>query len=158
MSARKRTRGAAGARVAKRPISKELLFVLKAGLAGTQATTTLYTATFPVTVVGLRWDLNAIQDAGTGGASTSWVIVTNRQGNTVGSIGNSDGGDFYTPQQNVIAFGYGTIDNNVDHLQWMGSTKAMRKLQGGDTLVFIALGAATNTSRIAGAIQFFVKA
>ena len=47
---------------AKRPIDKNLKYVKKTGVAATQVSTTLFTATFPCTVVGLRWSISCYQD------------------------------------------------------------------------------------------------
>ena len=69
----------------------------------------------------------------------------------------SDAADFYAPEQNVLAFGHGSMDNNVDTQQFEGNTKTMRKFMGGDQLLFIVLGAATNTTNVQGIIQFFCK-
>lgn len=157
MSSRKRARTAATSRAPKRPISKELVAISKTGTAATQATTTLYTATFPVTVVGLRWSLAVVQDAGTGAANHWWCIVLLRDGITVSTVAISDAAAFFEPEQDVLAFGVGTIDNNSETKDFMGASKTMRKLQTGDRLVFIDRGVATDTHATIGIIQFFVK-
>ncbi len=153
-STRKRPRSAVST---KRPIDKELKVVVKGGMAGTQVATTLKTTTFPCTIVGLRWEISAFQDGGTGGGSYSWAIVVVRDGNSASAIATSDGSDFYTPEQDVLTFGRGAHDNNVSVQMHSGSTKTMRKLLGGDLLQFIAVGTATNTTDLRATVQFFCK-
>lgn len=157
MSSRKRARTAAASRAPKRPISKELVAISKSATGATQATTTLYTATFPVTVVGLRWALSFIQDAGTGKANHYWCIVLLRDGQTVSTVAISDAAAFFEPEQDVLAFGVGSVTNNTETKDYMGASKTMRKLQTGDRLVFIDRGVATDTHTAIGIIQFFVK-
>ncbi len=141
----------------RRPTDKKIIAVLKAGIDGTQVATTLITATFPCTIQGLRWVLNLTQDAGTGTAFTNWAIVILRDGLTQPTIASTDGATFYQPEQDCIVFGSNTIDNNVQSWHLEGHTKSMRKLMGGDKIVFIIVGSATNTTRCDGSIQFFCK-
>ncbi len=141
----------------RRPVDKQLTSIFKDGVDGTQVATTLVTVTFPCTIVGLRWDIVAAQDAGTGLATGSWAIVVLRDGVTQPTIALSDASQFYNPEQDVMSFGQWAIDNNTHTVQNIGSTKTMRKMMGGDKLVFIAVGVATNTSAIRGVIQFFCK-
>ena len=141
----------------RRPIDKSLKTVTKAGVTATQVDTTLITATFPCTIVGLRWSLSVFQDGGTGDARGVWAVVIVRDGNATGSMATTDGGDFYTPEQDVLAFGHSSVDNNVQTMQFEGTTKTMRKLLGGDKLVFSCKAQATNTSAFEGIFQFFCK-
>ncbi len=141
----------------KRPIDKSLVAILKAGVNATQQTTVLLTTTFPCTVVGLRWELSYEQDAGTGLCAFAWAIVVVRDGVTVDNLVTSDAGSFFNPEENCLVFGSGTIDNNTQTKQFSGSTKTMRKMQGGDTLVYLHKGIATETSGSRGVIQFFCK-
>ncbi len=141
----------------KRPIDKSLVAILKAGVNATQQTTVLLTTTFPCTVVGLRWSLTFEQDAGTGTAGFSWAIVVVRDGVTVDTLVTSDAGSFFNPEENCLVFGMGSIDNNTQTKQFEGATKTMRKMQGGDILMFIHKGIATETSGSRGVIQFFCK-
>jgi len=141
----------------RRPVDKQLTAVNKDATAGAQVTTTLITVTFPCTIVGLRWDLNFFQDAGTGTAIGAWAIVVLRDGVTQPTIAISDAAQFYNPEQDVMAFGMFAIDNNTETSQFIGTTKTMRKMMGGDKLVFIDLGIATNTHGLRGVVQFFCK-
>ncbi len=143
----------------KRPIDKALINVFKSGVDGTQVTTTLVTATFPCTVVGLRWDLSMLTDGGTTPGSYGWAIVIVRDGVTVSTISLTDGGTFFAPEQDVMAYGSGVlqqIDIGSGH-HYNGSTKTMRKLMGGDKLLFLFIGVATQTTLVRGTIQFFCK-
>ena len=72
----------------------------------------------------------------------------------------SDGSELYTPEQDVLTYGSGCstgVDLGDNH-RFDGSTKTMRKMMGGDQLVFIAKGEATNTFAYHGVVQFFCKA
>ncbi len=147
-------------RAPKRPITKEIVYVLKAGVAGTQVTTTLFTATFPCTIAGLRWNISALADGGSANSSIAWAIVKVTEGNTVNTLAVSDAPTLYAPEQECIVWGVAlphaaNLGGNSEF--WSGTTKVMRKMQGGDTLVFIALSEATNTCELRGAIQFFCR-
>jgi len=141
----------------KRPIDKKLIAIDKNALSDTQATTDLLQATFPCTITGLRWELSAAQDAGTGVAKLDWVMVIVRDGQTVDTIASSDGASVYNPEQDVLVFGSGIVINNTNSIQMSGSTKTMRKLMGGDKITWVARGVATNTLFVTGIIQFFCK-
>lgn len=157
MSRRRPRRFPRGAPRARRPIAKELIAVNKDGVAGSQVATTLKTATFPCTVVGLRWDLTLYQDAGTGTASGRWAIILIDDGDSANTLGVTDAGTFYQPENHVMAYGFFSIDNNTRPLSIMGSTKTMRKMQDGDILQFVIVGVATNTVALRGCVQYFCK-
>lgn len=144
----------------KRPIDKQLVVIKKDGLAGSQVSTVLSTATFPCTITGLRWGLDATQDAGASGtAELHWAIVVVRDGNSASTLTTSDAGSLYQPEQDVLAFGTSVCHNSFDYQiqRWEGSTKTMRKMMGGDQLVFVAIGQATQTHALRGVVQFFCK-
>ncbi len=156
MSRRRAPRRRVNPTRSKRPIDKRLKFVT-ATADSTQVNTELHDSVFPSTVMGLRWDLQAIQLAGTGTANGAWIIVVAHDGNTPNTLSFGNNSDFYTPEQDVMAYGTWTIDNNVNHQSIVGQTKTMRKLRVGDKVFFSFLGVATNTSQINGVIQFFLK-
>ncbi len=144
----------------KRPVDKNLVIVSQTGLDGTQQATILTTVTFPCTIVGLRWDISSATAAGTNIASLGWAIVKVSQGDTVNTLATGDGSTLYAPEQNVMTWGVGLNipEDTIGHgLVWIGETKTMRKMMGGDTLQFIARGEATNTQEIRGCVQFFCK-
>ncbi len=143
----------------KRPIDKVMIVVAKPTVGTTQVSTTLLTATFPCTIVGLRWDLSVFVDGGTTPGIYGWAIVIVRQGITVSTISTGDGNTFFAPEQDVMAYGKGAnqqIDIGTGR-HYNGSTKSMRKMMGGDTLLFLAIGQDTQTSVFNGCIQFFCK-
>lgn len=143
----------------KRPVDKALIAITHVGLAAAQLTTTLVTVTFPCTIVGLRWDITTIATAGTAAPKFHWAIVKVQDGNTVKTLGTGNGGTLYAPEQNVMAFGATVVapSDQAGSMRYEGSTKTMRKMMGGDVLMFICLGEATNTQEVRGAIQFFCK-
>ncbi len=141
----------------KRPIDKNLIFISQSGTDATQETTTLFTATFPCTVVGLRWSITMSQDGGTGLCNHQWAIVIVREGLTIPTLATSDAATFYKPEADVLTFGTGTVENNQTVSHFEGSTKSMRKFQGGDRLFFIVVGIASETTATKGIVQFFCK-
>ncbi len=145
-----------GGRV-KRPVDKAIVNITKAAVAGSQVNTDLFTATFPCTIVGLRWHITMLQDGGTGATFNNWAIIILRDGQTADTLATSDGSTLYNPEQDVMTFGVMQIDNNTTTVSNVGETKTMRKMQGGDKLVYICIGVATNTHTIRGTVQFFCK-
>ncbi len=154
---RARTTGVSVVPRAKRPIDKQLIGVAKTAVNATQVTTVLKTTTFPCTIVGVRWSLTAFQDAGTAPGNGLWAIVIVRDGNNIANLTAADGADFYTPEQDVLGFGVLVFDDNVKPWSGEGHTKTMRKMMGGDQLVFLVRGEATNTFNFEGVVQFFCK-
>lgn len=127
----------------------------------------LYTATFPATVTGVRWELS-YGNTGHPFQNINWAIVILRQGVNIGALSAAQNVTLYSPEQNVIAWGIvsftGGIDDDAAAVSGkpvgedMGSTKSMRKLMAGDRLVFVN-SLATNGDaaiRLQGAIQFFL--
>lgn len=147
-----------GVRVA-RPIDKELKFV-NLTASTSVVSTTLKTTTFPGTVVGLRWDM-AAQAAASAETVTVWAVVVVPDGEAVNTPAISDGADFYTPEQNVLAFGAFRLENatvttdNITH--WEGTTKTMRKLKQGDVLAFLVFSDTASACLVDGIVQFFFK-
>ncbi len=147
-----------GVRVA-RPIDKELKFVNLTATT-TVASTTLKTTTFPGTVVGLRWDIGA-QASASAETVNAWAVVVVPDGEAVNTPALSDGADFYTPEQNVLAFGAFRLENatvatdNVFHFE--GTTKTMRKLKQGDILAFLVFSDTATSCQVDGIVQFFFK-
>ncbi len=145
---------------AARPIDKELKVVNQA-VTNSVTSTTLKTTTFPGTVVGLRWSCGA-QSTSTTDAVVHWAIVVIPDGEAANTPATSDGADFYTPEQNVLAFGVFRVANNAEtggnmtHV-WEGTTKTMRKLKQGDVLAFITIGNAATSVNLDGVLQFFFK-
>ena len=144
----------------KRPIDKSLIFVEDDALTVGQTVTTLITPPSACTMVGLRWSIVSVKDTGTSGNISNfvWAIVLVRDGNAATAMSITNGGSFYEPEQNVLAFGVGpsTNDTNQGLLQ-EGSTKTMRKLRIGDSIVFLAKRQNTETIAYRGIVQMFCK-
>ncbi len=156
----KRARGG-GARVVARPIDKELKFVNQA-VTSSVVSTTLKTTTFPGTVVGLRWDLSALCIIATASPVVAWAIVVVPDGEAVNTPAISDGADFYTPEQNVLAFGMthlADIDATTGPriMTFEGTTKTMRKLKQGDILALLSFSNTAVSAELDGIVQFFFK-
>jgi len=154
MPKRRRT----SSRAAPRPIDKSLVAVDKT-VSNSQLETDIIVSTFPCTATGIRWDMHAIQNAGTGEISClRWAIVLVEDGSSADIMNSADGANFYQPEQNVLAFGIVQMDNNPpEGVHISGSTKTMRKLKIGDSIKFICLGVSTNTTRLIGVVQIFCK-
>ncbi len=148
-------------RGSRRPTAKELIFVAQTATTSNVATT-IKTTTFPCTIVGLRWSITFESQVSTNNSVISWIIVVVKDGNTANTISQSNGADMYTPEQNVMAFGTVTVLANDEtggnqNSMIQGTTKTMRKLQGGDLLQFITLSNVANSTLVKGTIQFFCK-
>lgn len=160
MSARKRSRPEF-TRTARRAIDKEIKSVNVASTT-TQTVTTLKTTTFPCTIVGLRWDISYIQNVTVNGATVLWAIVVVKDGNSANTLSLSNGGDTYTPEQNVLTWGVlACPDSDLSSGPLMdkeiGASKTMRKLMGGDLLQFIQLSNVASSGSLKGVVQFFCK-
>ena len=158
MSKRRRTEFPVVTR--SRPLAKELIAIAKDDVTSTQVVTVFLTATFPCTITGLRWDLNFLQDGGTGASAGHWCIAVVREGVTVDTLSLTDGATFFSPEANVMAFGVNlgqatpASTVNLKGASETGSTKTMRKLQTGDTLQWVFVGTTTHTQQVRGIIQF----
>ena len=155
------------ASTSSRPVDKRIVSILKTGVTNTQQTTTLVTAATACTVFGIRWSFWVQGDAGTEGTQHpyAWAIVRQREGTTLVSLNTGDANTFYTPEQDVLAFGYGTSRSDASTTSGVSPTKtnwndksgSKRKLIIGDKIVFIINGIATETVRCEGSIQLFCK-
>lgn len=159
----KRARGNSGPFVvqmsAKRPIDKSLIYVSQS-LNTTQQSTTLTTTTFPCTITGIRWSL-AGQNTTTANQTVRWAIVLVKDGLSASTMAASDASDFYTPEQNVLAFGvFKMTDSDAgggpSAYNFEGSTKTMRKMMAGDVLQLIT-DASSTAGNFEGVVQFFCK-
>lgn len=147
----------------KRPIDKNLIYINKAwSAASDQMETTLITATFPATITGVRWSLNVWSADSTLTNVVTWAIIRVKDGLSASTLSFSDGGTVFEPEQEVLAFGNSVvppIDINVGPIvqHFEGDTKTMRKLMGGDKIMFIAKPEQNWTGSVDGIIQFFAK-
>ncbi len=164
MSKRRRTTG--GFRVAVRPVDKAITAVSLTGVSTTQQQTVLVSAATACTVLGIRWSFFV---EGDGGTSTlphdyRWAIILLKEGQTADNMGQTNAAHFYDPEQNVLAWGFGTSRTDSDEINFLGApdhweskSKSMRKLMIGDRIAFIVRGTATQTVRVLGAVQMFCK-
>ncbi len=149
-------------RTASRPIDKKLICVVQTLSSAADTTTTLVTTTFAATIVGIRWDINIKGNLSTGDSQNYWALVVVRDGLSASAMAVGNGNEFYTPEQDVLAFG-NTQVTDMDattgprSIQYSGSTKSMRKLQGGDTVQLIGGSGSVNAATLVGTIQFFLK-
>ena len=140
-------------------MDKLLIVVSLNSLNATQQQTILTTATFPCTIVGLRWNISVFATAGTAACDFFWAIVKVPDGNTASAMAISDGAVLYAPEQSVMTWGCADVapGDNPDTVTFTGDTKTMRKMMGGDKLIFICKGEATNETGVRGIVQFFCK-
>lgn len=158
MSSRKRARVSSGGYRTKRPIDKEITVVNLTSLTAQQSLDILPGGSInrAATVTGVRWSLGVTE--ATSVAVVYWAVVHVPEGATVSTMSTTSAAKFYTPERNVIAHGVITASTGTSNFS-DGSTKAMRKLQSGDALKFIAVSAnvAITVDRIAGTVQYFLK-
>ncbi len=161
----KRRRVSAG-RAASRPIDKVIRVIAQTGVDTTQQNTVILTAAAACTMTGLLWDFTFAGDAGTVGSDHDyrWAIIRAREGATLDNLTTTDAATLYTPEQDVIAWGFGidlhhsgTIIALTSANHWTGKTKIKRKLMIGDRIMFISRGIATETVRVLGAVQLFCQ-
>lgn len=106
-----------------------------------QSNVSIYTATYPCTIAGLRWcfGLCPYDLSSTSGSNFIWAIYVVEQGDTpkslnLGSLNVTPASEAFKGEATVIAWGSGiVIGNNI--VNFDSSTKSMRKLQGGDQLM-----------------------
>ncbi len=148
-------------RGSRRPTDKELIYVSQTATTS-NVSTTLKTATFPCTIVGLRWNFAMSSNVSTTNSVVNWIIVLVHDGNSANTISQSNGADMYTPENDVMAFGTVSVLANDETAgstfgQVQGQTKTMRKMQQGDLLQFITISDVANGAKVNGVIQFFCK-
>ncbi len=144
----------------RRPIDKLLINVGDL-TSGSQQEVVLVTATFPCTITGLRWAI-ALQVGDTASCTGSWMIVIVRDGNSANTIALSSASSAYEPEQDVLAFGVfetkdGTAGGGNTGVLMEGSTKTMRKLMGGDRIIWIHIETAASGGTFNGIVQMFCK-
>lgn len=145
---------------AKRAIDKKIIAVVL-GVTQVQSSSVLYTATVQSTLVGFRWDL-AFDNEAAAGAYIAWAIVHVREGDSANALSIANGATLYAPEQNVLAWGVTALTKHDlgsgELAKYMGQTKTMRKMQGGDQIQLIAVGSAASGINLHGAVQWFSKA
>jgi len=144
-----------------RPIDKQIINFNDTATSSGESNI-LYTqpASSAGTLTGLRWDMGVLAQ---GAAATvlRWALVIVREGESSLALNSTNLGKLYPRAENVLAFGVknfagSTLANGAIEYQFTGSTKTMRKLKAGDTLVIVTR--AFNTDVILqGGFQFFIK-
>ncbi len=124
--------------------------------ANDQKNALLMTATFPGTITGLRWDISAVEVTDIIDV-VAWTIVVVRDGNSGSAMSVGNATNLYAPEQDVLAFGFSRLQGNDEVERWVGSTKTMRKLMGGDKLEFLCKNIQGATAHVSGCIQLFYK-
>jgi len=150
----------------KRPLDKQCLQIdgvaSATNLATLNNTVLLYTATFPCTVTGIRYDETINIAAGNTRGVTMIVIV--RDGLALpASLGVGTAlTPLFTPEQNIlVARTWGALKGAADQVAQTlikGKTKTMRKLMGGDKLYLLHQGC-TGAGDVGfnTIVQFFLK-
>lgn len=123
-----------------------------------QLNETLFTATFPCTIVGIRWNIS-ILNAHAQIDKLAWALVVIRQGDTAGTLSLGDDTNLYTPEVNCLTYGVYELAANTIAIgkDIEGSTKTMRKMMGGDILALVINGDVNASTEMTAVIQFFCK-
>lgn len=110
-------------------------------------------------MTGLRWMLSFCDVTASIALPIQWALVVVKEGNSVSNISESDAGNLYNPEGAVLAFGNFVLSGGNNSKDFEGSTKAMRKLMGGDTVVMVIRNSsgAQQVDEIRGTVQFFLK-
>ena len=130
---------------------QKLISVIHA-VGTTQDNTSLFTFTDPGTIKGLRWSI-AVESVNTG--LMAWAIVIVRDGNAANTLVITDGAEFYTPEQDVLAYGTVTTSSASNNKVIMGNTKTMRRCYAGDHLQFISIGDVATQANLLAVIRFY---
>lgn len=155
----------ASTRRSRRPIDKKMTTVLLSNIVAGQQTVNLINGiTYPGTITGLRWSLSVTRSGGTSNTTGNfaWAIVLLPAGTTVSTLNIGAGNSMYDPEQMVLAYGNGNTFNGAAGAssnlhRFDGSTKSMRKLKAGDSVLFLAFGTATERHDLFGGVQWFFK-
>ncbi len=148
----------------KRQVEK-IQTIYSATTVGTNQTDlTLMTVVDPVTVGGFIWEFDSSSqvDPAAGPGLSTWAIVINREGVTVGTLGIASGSAPYQPEENVIVAGCINVGEaapaTLTVIKTKGRSKTMRKLKGGDTVHMIQRGfVGTQSVTTCGVITYFAK-
>lgn len=150
----------------KRNIDKWLIAVNLDPIAAGGTQLVLLTATYPCTVVSLRWEMAIARP--TTSCIIAWCVTILEENTTIPIApiqypaipAAGTAARFMAPERNVMAYGIISADRGGDDPQFQssysGSTKTQRKIQSGDQLVFM-VNYIGGFSQIVGAFQYFVK-
>ncbi len=142
----------------KRPIDKKMINIWHGSVDNSQHQTVLQTFTFPGTITGLRCSICVEKVLGTAVGRAKWAIVIVRESQTAGALAVGNATTFYLPETDCLMFGHFNTHLVSNTTCWDQSTKTMRKMQGGDQLLFLCHAeSATEEFDFGGVIQWFVK-
>lgn len=128
-----------------------------------QGNVTLYTATFPCFLTGIRWDLSFVSQTAASDVRIGWGLIVSGDGYTPNTLViSSSAADFYTPESDIIIPGHMCLrDSDVGSgpsiCYYNGSCKTGRKLKAGDVFYFSHLATVANGGGAYGVVQFVVK-
>lgn len=146
------------------PNNGKHIISVDSAVTSTTTNTLVYTATFPFTLFGLRWNLACRNTDISFSQEVLWCIVMKRAGVPDGDliISKTDGTDTFTPEENVFAcgvFSVSILNGNggpiLHHIEGKCMTK--RKYRDGDSLHFLTNSNINVGARVRGIIQFFHK-
>lgn len=147
-------------RSAKRAIDKQIININHV-VTNAAVSTTLYTATYPCTITGIRWSLCYGQALDDNLSAGTWFIVIVRDGYSSNTPSLTSGSSLYQPETDVLSFGsfcaFKDTSGSGASVLYDGNTKTMRKIQAGDQMFLVSLGTDVNQGTLFGAIQFFLK-
>ena len=139
---------------ARHVYDKHVISVTQA-LSTSQVATNLFTVVVPGTFVGLRW---LIMVEGANAGTGAWALIQVRDTVTASTMVVTDGGQFYSPEQDLLAFGrFGTTGGAEAIPISENKSGATRKMHVGDHVQFIAIGDVASQGTIKATIQFFIQ-
>lgn len=149
----------------KRSIEKVQLSLMRTVSFTTQSDAQLFSATVPVTITGLHWDMSfaPVTNPTSGSASGRYAFVIARESLAASTMATGDLNIPYVPEENVLVAGNWDVGriaaNETARIQdKFGSTKTQRKLKCGDTLRVLFKGDQANqVIDVTGVITFFTK-
>lgn len=126
-----------------------------------QTGTLLLTVAYPCSVSGFRWSLSILA-VGPGNSNVYWMIVLAPAGDNATTLGILNEDDAYAAEQNVVAFGKGTVTPTGVNAGWAvnhfeGKSNSFRRVRTGDRLFIITKSNATTGGTLIGTVQFFQK-
>ena len=121
-----------------------------------QSNDTIFTATAACTVTGILWRLRG-RESTANVCTGHWIISRVRQGNVAPNIVHTHLSTMAAPETNVLAAGTWNGASDITYTAiWEDSTKTMRKMMAGDSIVFSTHEASNDvTMVISGFIQWF---
>lgn len=137
--------------------TSSVIINIRQTLTNGKATFDLFTASFPVVLKYLEWDLcdfHLITAEGT--ANIGWVIVLNEEG-TTNTLNITSGEELSLPTSHVLAFGERNSSfetGSAQTITWWNNERAFDvALKVGDKLQWLGISSSANSDRLTGAIR-----